>query len=688
MLAAKRIAVALVLASFLLWPYVGASAQTSISISLDSVDASAFPAMSARATVTDENGLPVRGLAASAFELVEDGRVSFPPESAQEVSDDGAPVSVLLLVDLASTMRGAPLQAAKNACTSFTEALLNQPNDSDRVAFIGFGAQVDVTSTAVTDQSREVAFTNDAGQLLNVMNFVEPEATGGTPLYDAIYRAVRITAHEAGRRAIIVMTDGRDVGSTLKDDDPIAEAQQQRIPIFTIGLSNSRLDGAYLTRVAELTGGSYQEAPGPDELSQKVAQVLSDLKVQYLLTFTSTLPQQDGQYHSLLLRVIAGPAQAFDEIKYQLGEAPAPEATNEVAAVEDTAAADATPAATDATTAATEPAVSSATAASLLATPESPQSEVGMEALTDALRDKPLLIVVIAAALFLFLVLIILVIWFVRRRSGQPVEQPQYPSQQYFAPPEPPAFPRPVSTAKSEFETSDGSRTAAAFDSFGQRSQGFGPTGDRASGTETEAAPPGFGAPWPASPPFAQSRQGSETLAGPAAAPVSPFGEVPPPSPFAATPPPASFGQAPPQSSTPFGAAVPPPPALTAAPTPAPVAPMDDGEATVVMQRSAGPMLLGLLINRRTPSERYDVDRPTVSIGRSKGNTVVLDNPTVSRQHATLKLEGDKYVLYDLGSANGTFVGDQRLREPVALEDGMVVRFGEVEFTFKLMSLQ
>ncbi|MHB0877676.1 MAG: FHA domain-containing protein [Anaerolineae bacterium] len=685
----RRIAAALVGMALVLVPALNGSAQTEIAVALDSVDAGQFPAMSARATVTDENGLPVRGLTAANFELVEDGRTSFPPDGLQEVSDDGAAVSVLILVDLGSTMSGGPLDAARAASAGFVEALLNQPGDPDRAAFIGFGSQVDITSTAITDASREVAFTGDSGQLLNVINFVAAEPSGGTPLYDSIYRAIKIAAQQPGRRAIIVMTDGRDSGSTLKDDDPITEAQRQRIPVFAVGLSNSRLDTGYLTRLAELTGGSFQEAPSPEELSQKFQEVLSDLKLQYLLSYTSRLAEQDGQVHSLLLRVNAGAGQAFDEAKLQLGEPAAPTAT---AASEPTAAASAgatatAPPAATAIAATSTVATATATVAvlSLAATPETAQSEGDMERITDVLRDNPLLIVVIAAALFLFLVLVILVIWFMRRRSSKPQQQqPAYQPQQYYTPPEPPAFPRPVNTPKAEYETSDGSSTAAT---------GFGAVGERSTGTETEAGPPAFGPSRPSSgTPFGQGAPGSETQVGPGPSPAeSPFGQVPSASPFGATTPPAGspFAPSQPQSSTPFGAAQPPAaPPLTPPAAPPRVQQEDMGDETVVMQRAPKVTLLGLLINRKQPSNRYDVDKPTVSVGRAKGNVIVLDNPTVSRQHATIKLEGDKFVLYDLGSANGTFVGDERVREPVSLEDGMVVRFGELEFTFKLMSLQ
>ena len=43
-------------------------------------------------------------------------------------------------------------------------------------------------------------------------------------------------------------------------------------------------------------------------------------------------------------------------------------------------------------------------------------------------------------------------------------------------------------------------------------------------------------------------------------------------------------------------------------------------------------------------------------------------------------------MLYDLGSANGTFVNGKRIDAPEALADGDTVRFGEVEFAFKQLT--
>jgi pSer/pThr/pTyr-binding forkhead associated (FHA) protein len=80
----------------------------------------------------------------------------------------------------------------------------------------------------------------------------------------------------------------------------------------------------------------------------------------------------------------------------------------------------------------------------------------------------------------------------------------------------------------------------------------------------------------------------------------------------------------------------------------------------------------------------YPIEVAQVVIGRSDGNGVVIDHVSVSRRHAQLKLEPDKVLVEDLGSANGTFIGSQRLaaNTPTAVTDGQPIRFGDVEAHF------
>ena len=58
---------------------------------------------------------------------------------------------------------------------------------------------------------------------------------------------------------------------------------------------------------------------------------------------------------------------------------------------------------------------------------------------------------------------------------------------------------------------------------------------------------------------------------------------------------------------------------------------------------------------------RYPVDKDVVSVGRARDNDIVIENLSVSRNHARIKRSGDQFVLNDLGSANGTLVNGSRV---------------------------
>ncbi|MGQ9598305.1 MAG: FHA domain-containing protein [Anaerolineae bacterium] len=80
------------------------------------------------------------------------------------------------------------------------------------------------------------------------------------------------------------------------------------------------------------------------------------------------------------------------------------------------------------------------------------------------------------------------------------------------------------------------------------------------------------------------------------------------------------------------------------------------------------PMLL--MIEGPKPGLRTLLDRPELTIGRDEQCDLVISERQVSRLHARISVQGDRYLLIDLGSKNGTFVNGQPVTEPHALQDG------------------
>lgn len=69
------------------------------------------------------------------------------------------------------------------------------------------------------------------------------------------------------------------------------------------------------------------------------------------------------------------------------------------------------------------------------------------------------------------------------------------------------------------------------------------------------------------------------------------------------------------------------------------------------------------------------VDKERLSIGRDPTNPIVIDDPSVSREHAAIVAVGNDHILEDLASANGTFVNGKRMLRRI-LQHGDVVAFG------------
>jgi DNA-binding winged helix-turn-helix (wHTH) protein len=67
---------------------------------------------------------------------------------------------------------------------------------------------------------------------------------------------------------------------------------------------------------------------------------------------------------------------------------------------------------------------------------------------------------------------------------------------------------------------------------------------------------------------------------------------------------------------------------------------------------------------------QWALDNPVTTIGRWEDNDVAIQDRWISRYHAEVHREKDRYIIRDLDSKNGTLVNGQRIAAPVALADG------------------
>ena len=90
---------------------------------------------------------------------------------------------------------------------------------------------------------------------------------------------------------------------------------------------------------------------------------------------------------------------------------------------------------------------------------------------------------------------------------------------------------------------------------------------------------------------------------------------------------------------------------------------------------------LTLLLGRRT-MQVYDFKQESIVIGRDDGADVLIDNPSVSRRHAEIRLAEEGWVVEDLGSSNGTFIRGTKINAPAPIGLGDEIGFGKFSIVF------
>jgi VWFA-related protein len=132
--------------------------------------------------------------------------------------------------------------------------------------------------------------------------------TGGTALYDALWNALQHLKGVPARKAVVVLTDGRDEnnpgtapGSTHVLDDVIKLQREVGATIFAVGLG-ANVDVGVMERLAEVSGGQRYEASDATALGDQFRRIIEDLRRRYILGYVSSNIQHDGSWRAIEIR--------------------------------------------------------------------------------------------------------------------------------------------------------------------------------------------------------------------------------------------------------------------------------------------------------------------------------------------------------------------------------------------------
>ena len=156
-------------------------------------------------------------------------------------SAENPPAVVALTLDTSGSIRPELIEQTRALAVSVLAAL---PAGSEVALFV------------FDDSSRLIlARTSDPEAVRQALAGVK-RAGRFTALYDALYDASRyLEAAPRSRKAIVLVTDGKDENSALKQEDGLKVATTNRIPVFAVGIG--RIEEDVLSRIAKLTGGEF-----------------------------------------------------------------------------------------------------------------------------------------------------------------------------------------------------------------------------------------------------------------------------------------------------------------------------------------------------------------------------------------------------------------------------------------------
>jgi VWFA-related protein len=263
--------------------------------------------------VKDKKGALIPNQTKDDFELFEDGK---PQTVKYFAAESNLPLTLGILID-SSGSQARVLEMEKEVGGAFLNDILRE---KDEAFVIDFDVNVDLLQDFTNDVRRLKAALNKAkintggggGSLPGLGG--GPIPTGnprGTLLYDAVYLAAHDElAHEVGRKAMILLTDGEDQGSQLRIRDAIEAAQKSDSICYVLLIADRGFYGGIgysgdseMKKLANETGGRVIEVGNKfDKLKDAFDQIAKELRSQYNIGYTPTNPTLDGTFRKVEIR--------------------------------------------------------------------------------------------------------------------------------------------------------------------------------------------------------------------------------------------------------------------------------------------------------------------------------------------------------------------------------------------------
>jgi VWFA-related protein len=256
------------------------------------------------ATVRTKKNEIVRDLTKDDFLLSENGRLQTIRYFSRESE---LPLTVGLMIDTSMSQQRV-LQSERSASFRFLDQVLRESKDKLFVMQFDMAVQLRQPLTSSRKDLEEILPYVDTP----TRRELGLQTGGGTLLYDAIVQASNsVLKNQRNRKAMIVLSDGGENGSTATLTDAIEAAQRADTLIYSILFADRGFPGPrfpfgsegrdILMRLSKETGASFFEVSKKQGIEQIYETIQEELRSQYNLGFISDQPGEISEFRALKL---------------------------------------------------------------------------------------------------------------------------------------------------------------------------------------------------------------------------------------------------------------------------------------------------------------------------------------------------------------------------------------------------
>jgi VWFA-related protein len=257
------------------------------------------------ATVRGKHGDIMGDLSKDDFKVYEDGVEQKLAYFTKEVN---LPITLALLMDTSGSMSRI-MGAEQDAASRFVREVLRKRDEALVMSFdTDENLLADFTEDpSVLDRAIHRAQVNAAGPVITP-GTIPQNGGGGTNLYDAVYLACHEKlGTEAGRKAVVLMTDAEDTGSQVRLEEAVEAAQRADAVIHVVLISDYGATQGYGPGVASKmsgdTGGRVVAVRNDKGLEKAFDEISTELRSQYVLGYYPANTKRDGTFRKIKVEV-------------------------------------------------------------------------------------------------------------------------------------------------------------------------------------------------------------------------------------------------------------------------------------------------------------------------------------------------------------------------------------------------